>query len=932
MNDEFWRWKLRAFLHDPPDKAMDIMDIQKHKERARHYLTLLGSEPLPRDALWPDWAASAADRIIDFASGVQVNFAREPVLKHPLSGQDIDIGSLLATLPSLDVNLLFEDVRQVLQGMARATSPKTLFLTLWRLLPERLREQRPDVGLLWRHLPADTRVPDHSIWNRMDATAALASATWGGDHPAFLLFQVGPVQEFIATARRTQELWAGSLLLSYLSWQAIGAVGNEIGPDAILYPHLRRQPLCDRWLIAQGVALEAPDKERLLTPSLPNKFLALLPTGQAEDLARKAEAAVRQAWRQLSEAVRQFLDGKANQRGWDCLWQKQVEAHLEVYWAVLPWAGDPEAARSQHESLFGPESVRNFHDLQEQLKELAQAHSGNLVRLYPNLGDCYGLLHREVQALLDGRKQARIFTPYEGDQREKCTLCGAWEQMGPPDLARQEVRQFWRALAEDLPPGQLNREGRERLCAVCLTKRFAFEAYFREKLGVTDLPFPSTSNLAAAGFKVGVVERLSKGCIKVRQAVQAYNGAMQRLKESLADGLPSIGRSLSYLYERADRDEDGQRFIDFDGEWLFEESFTLRRIEEDYRAKVDKATLDKLLGDCRAALRRLKEAVGRSPSRYYAVLRMDGDLMGKWLAGEHEELPAVEKVLHPSASQALKSSQTGRVLLCLRPRLIGPAVHAFISSALRDFSLDIVRYIVEKRHPGRVVYSGGDDLLALLPLEHVLAAARELRAYYSGLLRKRDGRLEVDFGGQMAMIPFGEDVDRPDHLLTTMGARATASVGIALAHHLQPLEFALEAAHEMEEEAKKRYGRNAFAIAALKRSGERVETGARFWLDAHGGSLDTVKAILDLRDAFAVGSLSPRLVYQLQEEQTGLAGLPAEALIKELERLAERHALPRQNAACAREALPALADHLPLEQVIDLGLVARFIAAGGGER
>ena len=42
-----------------------------------------------------------------------------------------------------------------------------------------------------------------------------------------LAFHIGPVQEFIVAARRTQDFWIGSWLLSHLSRQAIEtALGN----------------------------------------------------------------------------------------------------------------------------------------------------------------------------------------------------------------------------------------------------------------------------------------------------------------------------------------------------------------------------------------------------------------------------------------------------------------------------------------------------------------------------------------------------------------------------------------------------------------------------------------------------------------------------------------------------------------------------------
>lgn len=64
-------------------------------------------------------------------------------------------------------------------------------------------ETFPRLGALWGVLPADTRMPHHPLLQHLSATAALADAL---PQPALLAFPLGPVQEFIAAARRTQDL------------------------------------------------------------------------------------------------------------------------------------------------------------------------------------------------------------------------------------------------------------------------------------------------------------------------------------------------------------------------------------------------------------------------------------------------------------------------------------------------------------------------------------------------------------------------------------------------------------------------------------------------------------------------------------------------------------------------------------------------------
>lgn len=51
-----------------------------------------------------------------------------------------------------------------------------------------------------------------------------------------LLFSLGPIQDFIATARRCQDLWFGSWLLSDLAKQAATRVKDLLGTDSLIVP------------------------------------------------------------------------------------------------------------------------------------------------------------------------------------------------------------------------------------------------------------------------------------------------------------------------------------------------------------------------------------------------------------------------------------------------------------------------------------------------------------------------------------------------------------------------------------------------------------------------------------------------------------------------------------------------------------------------
>ena len=119
-----------------------------------------------------------------------------------------------------------------------------------------------------------------------------------------LLFTIGPVQDYIAVARTTRDLWSGSYLFSTLVSAAIKklvAVAN-ISEGDIIFPSVENQPL---------VALDYPkfdpsvfrverdcseyqEAHKFLTPTLPNRFLVVIPSnyGSDEEIQLLCEEAV----------------------------------------------------------------------------------------------------------------------------------------------------------------------------------------------------------------------------------------------------------------------------------------------------------------------------------------------------------------------------------------------------------------------------------------------------------------------------------------------------------------------------------------------------------------------------------------------------------------------------------------------------------------
>jgi CRISPR-associated protein Cmr2 len=147
---------------------------------------------------------------------------------------------------------------------------------------------------------------------------------------------------------------------------------------------------------------------------------------------------------------------------------------------------------------------------------------------------------------------------------------------------------------------------------------------------------------------------------------------------------------------------------------------------------------------------------GAEPRPYYGLLLADGDSMGSVIDAQPKR-----------------------------------EMHRQISSALMGFSGQ-VRSIVEEQHNGALVYAGGDDVLAFVPLHRILACASTLAATFSN---------------QMNAFTNVE------------GQHPTLSVGVVVSHHLEPLSDALALVRAAEKKAKSVPGKNALAVTLSKRGG-----------------------------------------------------------------------------------------------------------------
>jgi CRISPR-associated protein Cmr2 len=140
-------------------------------------------------------------------------------------------------------------------------------------------------------------------------------------------FSIGPVQGFVAQSRRTRDLWGSSYLLSYLSAHAMrGAVAAGGG---IVRPRVDRDRLY-QWVTGN---LPGPPPR---IGTVPNHFV--IEADAAEAVAAAATEALREAWRQVTDAVWQDVVRPASHLGvgTEAIWRRQLDSYWEIVWVAAP--------------------------------------------------------------------------------------------------------------------------------------------------------------------------------------------------------------------------------------------------------------------------------------------------------------------------------------------------------------------------------------------------------------------------------------------------------------------------------------------------------------------------------------------------------------------------------------------------------------------
>ncbi|WP_204103618.1 MULTISPECIES: type III-B CRISPR-associated protein Cas10/Cmr2 [Spirulina sp. CCY15215] len=550
---------------------------------------------------------------------------------------------------------------------------------------------------------------------------------------------------------------------------------------------------------------------------------------------------------------------------WRKLWDAQIEHTWQPYWTAVP-LGDvksPLEIQEESDSTFDQQWIDAQETVaQTRAKTPPPTEAEKLIYATLNDGTWWGSIQARCANAMQGLKNARTWAiPISPGARS--TLSGQLSALHPRffygvqrskdgktrdfregyGLSMESMRLFWRIMAE-VYPGLF--DGSEMLNALELTKRMSWVyGGVADSVGIDlgdfrnnpdyeqFIRFPNLSSIAAAKF--AYLDWQKPQDRQLSQYWGTLNAAIENefgKNSDESDRFAARTRGRPFRVPKTDdrinpNNCKGANYngVMFSNKWLADDMTLDRDGINRLRPLVDEAHKTAGFGD-------------GSPSDWWVIVLGDGDGMGKYVSGS--KLHFYEKYLtetdaekliardrYPDLNDAQYETQkqnfiaafqgTGNEeedrenppLLKTRKRM-GPATHVGLNRALLDFSNRLVPFITEKRFCGRVVYSGGDDVMAVLPLEDLPDYLLSLRSAWCGgkdPYEPQQGDPDVQFeqrGGYWKPISASGKLESlPSRPLFTMGDGATMSLGIVIAHKSVPLPAALDALWEAESERAK---------------------------------------------------------------------------------------------------------------------------------
>jgi len=895
VSQAYWQAKIWGLLHDPALKALHN-NSGRGLEGAWKTLECMAGWVSPKEktarktatfsSKWLDYVglcdliASASDRAaVGRLPNITIDYNDTGLqIRHLLSGQPqtLKLGQwhdFLIDLGKNRANWLAEiEAISIPNAIKQEKDARKVFWWLWRCYPVVLSqalmhsENIPQESSL-PLLPAETRLPDGSLWSHASITAALAGSLAGyydkpenypkkyqkftESRPHLAIFSFSPVQELIKASRKMRDFWASSWLLHYLSAKICWKLANKYGPDTLLYPCLYQQPLIDHWLLKEygkdasfSEVITQPPAAKLLTAGFPNVLVFILPdNGASQDgntdknpvksAMAYAQKALKEEWKILGDLVLNKLQKthwmpNINPQTWDG-WLK---AQWQSYWVGLS-IGNPQTIlhhsprkRKDYEewiakqnefacpksNLFIPSeseflqavfksAIKEDFSNRHSSKQSYKAKKPNL-----NIGSWWASIFDQTRLALNAIKNARNWQlPTAFGPRS--TVSGLGPVVHPEGegekedwITEGETKKYWQ--------NKINLfDGIEQLNATETLKR-GLHKILPDLLDIKQeemaASYPDLTAGVAGYLKVSNSEHLDN-----------FNQACQAITKKF-DFAQDVAETMKKSWGIPWADERPQKYHPrlLNVGWLIEDAPEEDR--QEIRPKLSQ-TIEEYYPN-------------NNPTDWYILAAGDGDGMANWLKGEalknySEYIP---DSLLPEVNKMKRELQEPFKKFLQEKKRMGPSTHSALSRALLDFSNQLVPYLTEERYAGRLIYSGGDDVLAYTNLWEWDNWLWDIRRCFRG---DEDPQNQFRNDGNYWQC---NDEKLPDRPLFTMGKKATISFGIVIANQAVPLAIALENMWDAEKEGAKKHlspdgkSKDAVQVRILYSNGNILKATAKF--------------------------------------------------------------------------------------------------------
>jgi CRISPR-associated protein Cmr2 len=762
--------------------------------------------------------------------------------------------------------------------------------------------------------PADTRIPTHSVFDHNYATASAINfyidSNDNSPNGLVVVIDVPSVQEYIRSSRKLRDLWASSYLVSVLVWSTIKEFVRLYGPDILILPTARFNPFFYHYVLSElsqykdliekvkdllsiesnGVRIfnaEEGYPKYAVIPATVTLFLPSLDYLNKDDemklLMTEYNISGILDEKQLNILIKEIFKKK-----WRMLYQGIVEEAKK---------GKDEGINKLNKYL-----IENLEKIKEMFEfdkvppfglrvvvfevsdiltdEINYNTDLSFIMIYNKIFDKieYELARKKylkVKSFADLKLTQLTQDIYDSnldlDKKndrgfEYCTNCGILPSIVQFPASDLEYKNFLKDIGLD-DVGEIDEftiyysQG-EKLCPYCLIKRMftisamtSLEKLLGSMIGKFELKMPSLADISTYEFKDKLISKILKEPVnkkkldeldkllnefkkeKVKSSNWLYiNKKIKEIEESNLDSRDKTNLEMILMYEseRLFFEKDEEKGINRKKDW--------REIAKIFELQV-------------------------LPGTYYALIRSDADNMGKLISGDMKgfEIDLKEYLKRAyNLKDVMSEDEVTNMIEKIKKRLkqlnneinkeflVSLSYHSALSRALMLNALYDAK-IIEDRLDGFIVYSGGDDLLALLPVSKALEAVR-------------DSRKVFEFGDFQYFYKLSDNYFVPTIAITGR------SYSLYIAHYKYPMYAVITNSNSyLESVAKeskwkmynKENKKDSLVIVYSPRGGEISSVLPLKSLECEESSIEV---LIEIINKIIKGEFTNRLVYELYNE------------------------------------------------------------------